>query len=272
MQTAQPDIAQIKERMRAMWEAGDFGKVAHTIEAAAETLVAGLGIRPGMRALDVACGSGNLSIPAARLGAEVTGLDIAANLIEQARARATAEGLTAHFDHGDAEQMPYPDGGFDIVMSMFGAMFAPRPERAAAELVRVTRPGGRIVMANWTPEGFVGKMFALGARHVAPPEGVPPPILWGDEKIARERLGRGTSSVTIMRRTLKFVFPFAAAGVVEFYREYFGPVKTQFARLDPAGQAAYSADLEALWASNNEAGGDHTVVTGEYLEVLATRA
>jgi SAM-dependent methyltransferase len=272
MQTTQPDLAQIKQRMRAMWEAGDFGKVAVTIQDAAEEWVGRLGIKPGMRVLDVACGTGNLSIPAARLGAEVTGIDIAANLVEQARARAAAEKLNVHFDHGDAEQMPYPDNSFDLVMSMFGAMFAPRPERAAAELLRVTRPGGRIALANWTPEGFIGKMFALGARHVAPPEGVPPPILWGDEKVASQRLGAGTSMVATTRRTLKFDFPFGPAGVVEFFREYFGPIRTQMARLDPAGQAAYAADLERLWASSNEATGDHTVVTGEFLEVLATRA
>ncbi|MGH7498756.1 MAG: class I SAM-dependent methyltransferase [Gemmatimonadales bacterium] len=271
MITAQIDITQLKKNMQAMWMAGDFGKVALSIQAGGEEFVERLGIRRGMRVLDVACGTGNLSIPAARRGAEVTGVDIAANLLEQARARAAAEGLSAEFDEGDAEQMSYRDSYFDLTMTMFGAMFAPRPERTAAELLRVTRPGGRVAMANWTREGFVGKLFVLGNRYAPPPDGVPAPIMWGDEEIARERMAPASSKVQITRRTLTIELSFEPTEVVAFYREYFGPVKMQFARLDPTGQQAYAADMEALWREHNEAGAGRTAVTAEYLEVLAIR-
>ena len=161
---------QLKQRMRGTWMAGDFGQIARYLEKNAEEFVDRFNILPGMRVLDVACGTGNVAIPAARKGACVTGIDIAPNLVEQARQRAVAEGLEATFDEGDAEQLPYPDAHFDVAMTMFGAMFAPRPEQAAAELTRVCRHGGTVAMANWTPTGFVGKMFAVSSRYVPPPE------------------------------------------------------------------------------------------------------
>src|SRR5918997_2114650 len=158
MSTINPEMESLKTRLKAMWMAGDFGQVAKHIETGAEEFIARLALKPGVRLLDVACGSGNLAIPAARAGAIVTGVDIATNLLEQARARAESEGLKIQFDEGDAEKLPYADASFDIVVSMFGAMFAPRPELVAAELVRVCRPGGRIAVADWTPGGFVGRM------------------------------------------------------------------------------------------------------------------
>lgn len=160
------DIDALKSRLKATWMAGDFGLIAKSYEAGAAEFVRRIGLVPGSRVLDVACGTGNLAVPAARTGAEVTGVDIATNLLEQARARAAAEGLTARFDEGDAEMLPYPDASFDAVISMFGVMFAPRPERSAAELLRVCRPGGRIALANWTPSGFVGQMFKTITTHV----------------------------------------------------------------------------------------------------------
>ena len=159
MSATNPEMEALKTRLRGMWMAGDFGEIARTIEAGAEEFITRLAPRPGERVLDVACGSGNLAIPAARSGATVTGVDIATNLLEQARARAASEGLTIQFDEGDAERLPYDDASFDTVVTMFGAMFAPRPELVAAELTRVCRPGGRMAMANWTPEGFIGQMF-----------------------------------------------------------------------------------------------------------------
>src|ERR1700678_2450743 len=170
-----------KEKMRAMWMAGDFGKIAEYSTQCAEAFVEALEIRPGMQVLDVACGTGNLAIPAARKGARVTGVDIAPNLLAQARARAEGEGLEIAFKEGDAEQLPFPDEHFEVVMSMFGAMFAPDPERVASELARVCRHGGRIARANWTPDGFTGKMFRLSRRYVPPPVEIPAPTLWGDE-------------------------------------------------------------------------------------------
>src|SRR5215831_13235780 len=189
MQPAHTDIDLIKKGMRSAWMAGDFGRIAQHTEREAADFVNRLDIAPGARVLDVACGTGNLAIPAARKGARVTGADIATNLLEQARGRAAAENLAATFDEGDAEQLPYSDASFDVVMTMYGAMFAPRPAMVAAELARVCRPGGLIAMANWTPQGFVGKSFAISASKLPPPEGVPAPVLWGDEETVRERLG-----------------------------------------------------------------------------------
>src|SRR5215207_5148279 len=237
-----PDVDALKAKLRATWIAGDFGQIAKPLAAEAEKFINNLGLKPGMKVLDVACGSGNLALPAARAGAVVTGVDIAANLLEQARARAEAEGLTIRFDAGDAESLPYPDASFDVVVSMFGAMFAPRPELVAAELVRVCRPGGRIAMANWTPEGFIGQMFKLGGKYVAPPPGMPPPVKWGDEQTVRERLRDGVADLQLTRRMCSFDYPFPPAEVVEFFRKYYGPTQRTFDALDADGQAALRSD------------------------------
>ena len=269
---AQSDFDQLKQRMRSTWMAGDFGQIARYAAKGAEEFVDRLSISPGLRVLDVACGTGNLAIPAARKHAQVTGVDIAPNLIEQARQRAAVEGLHATFEEGDAEQLPYPDAHFDIVMSMFGAMFAPRPDRVACELARVCRPGGTIAMANWTPEGFVGKTFSLTSRHVAPPEGLPAPVLWGSEKVVKERLAPYASDTRTALRTVTFDYPAPPHQVVAFFRQYFGPTQAAFARLDPAGQAALAIDLETLWNEHNQGQSGRTLVSSEYLEVIATRA
>jgi SAM-dependent methyltransferase len=272
MSSPGPDITSLKTRLKGMWMAGDFGQVAKIIERAAEEFVSRLGIKPGERVLDVACGSGNVSIPAARAGAIVTGADIATNLLEQARDRAAAEGLTIQFDEGDAENLPYNDASFDTVVTMYGAMFAPRPELVSAELVRVCRPGGRIAMANWTPEGFIGQMFKATGKHVPPPPTMPSPIKWGDEETVRERLRDGISDLQLTKQMCAFKYPFPPADVVEFFRMYYGPTQRAFDSLDTDGQAALRNDLERLWSENNEATDGTTLVQGEYLEVVATRS
>jgi SAM-dependent methyltransferase len=263
---------QLKQRMRASWMAGDFGQVARYQEEEEEKFIGRVGVWPGARVLDVACGTGNSAIPAARLGAKVTGVDIATNLIEQARARAAAEGLDAVFQEGDAEQLAFPDASFDFVVSVYGAMFAPRPELVASEFLRVCRPGGTIAMGNWTPSGFVGRTFAISARFVPPPDGIPAPVLWGDEAIVRQRFSAGTSAIKTTRRMTAMKFPFPPADVVQFFRQYFGPTQVAFSKLDPPKQAKYAAALEDLWREKNEASGDRTLVHAEYLEVIATRA
>jgi SAM-dependent methyltransferase len=220
--------------------------------------------------LDVACGNGNLAILAARVGAAVTGVDIAPNLLEEGRERAKAEGLVIQFDEGDAEQLPYPDAAFDAVVSMFGAMFAPRPERAASELVRVCRSGGRIAMANWTPAGFAGQILKMVGEY-APPPGVPPAIQWGDETIVRERLHDGIADLQMTNRVCPIKYPLPPSEVVEFFRTYFGPVNRAFAALDEGGQASLRHDLEQLWSSHNVAKDNSTRIEAEYLEVIATR-
>jgi ubiquinone/menaquinone biosynthesis C-methylase UbiE len=184
--TTIPNLEAVKARQKATWESGDFGQIARTIENVAEDFMAQQSIPAGAQVLDVACGTGNLAVIAARRGGVVSGLDIAANLIDQARTRAAAEGLRIAYVEGDAEALPYADGQFDLVVSMFGVMFAPRPSIAAAEMLRVTRPGGRVALANWTPEGFIGKMFQVFKAHLPPPPaGVPSPMGWGDEATVR---------------------------------------------------------------------------------------
>jgi SAM-dependent methyltransferase len=266
-------MQQIKDSMRATWMAGDFGVVAKTISAGAEAFIDGLAVPNGAHVLDVACGTGNLAIPAARRGAVVIGVDIAPNLLVQARERAAAENLTATFDEGDAEQLPYKDAAFEVVVTMFGAMFAPRPELVASELARVLKPGGMLAMANWNPGSFTGKMFRVGSRHVPPPLGLTPPVLWGDEATVRERLAPYFKDVQTELVSIDFDLPTSPAGAVAFFRKYFGPTQVAFSRLDEGGQNAFAADLESLWASDNIAPDkeNHTLVRNEYLRVTATR-
>ncbi|HEX5228089.1 MAG TPA: class I SAM-dependent methyltransferase [Bryobacteraceae bacterium] len=272
MQPAPHNIDDIKKRMRATWSAGDFGQIARFTEKSAEEFVDRLNLSSGARVLDVACGTGNLAIPAARKGAQVTGADIAANLLAQARERAAAEKLNAVFEEGDAEQLPYPNAHFDVVMTMFGAMFGPRPDVVAAELASVCKAGGRIAMANWTAQGFIAEQFALGNRYAPAPPGIPAPVQWGDEQVVRQRLGSYVSDIQTTPRTVQFDFPAPPRDVVQLFRTYFGPTQVAFARLDPDAQSAYTRDLEQLWSKHNEASGNRTVVRAQYLEVLATRA
>jgi len=271
MQTAAPDLTQLKSGMKAAWMAGDFGQIANYTAHEAENFVGRIGITPGSKVLDVACGTGNTAIPAAKAGASVTGVDIATNSLEQARKRAAAENLSVRFEEGDAEELPYKDSSFDVVLTMFGAMFAPRPEKAAAELVRVCKPGGIIAMANWTPQGFVGKSFQITGKMVPPPP-VPPPVLWGDEAVVQQRLGPGSKQVKCTRQHAHFAYPFTPKETVDFFRRYFGPTQMTFSRLDEAAQAQLAAQLEALWAEHNTAQDGTTQVAAEYLDVRAIRA
>ena len=265
--SAQPDDA-LTTRTRAVWTAGDFDHIARSFARGAAAFIGRLRLAPGERVLDVACGTGNLALPAALAGARVTGLDIAANLLATAAAHAAEAGLDVALDEGNAECLPYADGSFDTTVTMFGAMFAARPELAAAELLRVTRPGGRIAMANWTAEGFVGRMLKAHVTRVPPPAGVPSTLLWGKEDVVAERLGRA-SSVSSVRRTITFDWPCSPRDVAIMFRDFYGPTVRTNAALEPAQQAAFLDDLEALWSSDNVATDGTTRVEAEYLEVLA---
>lgn len=269
---ASTDLAALKTKLRATWIAGDFGQIAKSYIAGAEKFIERLNLKPGLKVLDVACGTGNLALPAARAGAFVTGVDIAPNLIEQARENAKREGLNIQFDEGDAEAMPYDADSFDAVVSMFGAMFAPRPELVAAELKRVCRPGGFIAMANWTPTGFIGQMFKIMAAHVPPPAGMPSPLLWGKEETVRERLGEGIAKLQSRPQIVTFEFPFSPVEVVETFRTYYGPTNKAFGTLGEEKQAALRKDLEQHWTEHNRATDGTTAVDSEYLEVIAIRA
>lgn len=266
------DMSALKTRLKATWMSGDFGHFATYMQPGAmECFYPALGITRGLRVLDVGCGAGQLALPAAAAGAHVTAVDIATNLVEQGRAAAAKAKLDVNFQEGDAEALAFPDATFDLVFSYIGAMFAPRPDLVAAELTRVCRPGGRIVMGNWTPAGLVGDMFRVVARHVAPPSSMPSPMLWGDEKVVRERLGPRVEELRFTKRMFPFRYPFPPAGVTQLFMDFYGPTNRAYASLDAAKQAAFRADFEQLFASANKATDGTTRVDGEFLEVQAVR-
>lgn len=267
-----PEMEALKSRLKTTWMSGDYAQFAKPMEPGAIEFLERIDIRPGAEMLDVGCGAGQIAIPAARAGVRVTGADIAANSIAEARSRATAEGLDARFDEADAEALPYGDASFDVVVSLIGAMFAPRPGRVAAEFVRVCRPGGRIIMGNWTPEGFVGELFRTIGKHVPPPPLMPSPLLWGSESVVRERFQDQVSELKLTKRQFPFNYAFGPAETVEFYRMYYGPTNRAFAGLDSDKQAALREDLEQLWTRHNRATDGTTQYGGEYLEVVAVKA
>jgi SAM-dependent methyltransferase len=268
-----PEMEALKAKLKATWSAGDFGQIAQAYLSGAAEFIARLELKAGEKVLDVGCGAGSTALPAARAGAIVTGVDIAPNLVEQARANAEAEGLkNCRFEEGDAEALDFETGSFDTIVSIFGAMFAPRPERVAAELIRVCRSGGRIVMANWTPRSFVGQMLKINTLHVPPPK-MPSPVLWGDEETVRERLKDEIAGLELNRRLMTFSFPFSPVEAVEHFRTFFGPVQKAFDALeaDEAKQAALRRDLEKHWTENNLATDGTTRIESEYLEIIARR-
>jgi len=266
-----PELETLKSRLRSTWIAGDFGQIAKSYTDSAAQFVSQLNLQPGTKLLDVACGTGNLSLPAARFGADVTGVDIAPNLLQQAQESARTEGLNAKFEEGDAEALQYKDESFDVVATMFGAMFAPRPEVVAAELVRVCKHGGKIAMANWTPTGFVGRMFKTISAHVSPPPGMQPPVLWGVEETVRQRFGSSVSSLQATPADITFRFPSSPQEFVEHFRTYYGPTQKAFASLDQTGQDALRRDLEKLYTESNRAQDGTTEIISQYLQVIATR-
>ena len=266
-------MQQIKQTMREAWMAGDFSKIAQTVAREAEEFANRLDLPAGAQVLDVACGTGNASLPLARRGAHVTGVDIVPALLEQARARAEAEGFSIRFEEGDAEQLPYPNGTFDAVVTMFGAMFAPQPELVVAECARVLKPGGLLAMANWTPGGLAGRMFQVTARHAGAPFGIAPPVQWGHPMVVRGRLATAFEKAELDLISMQVDFPGSPADAVMFFRTWFGPTNTAFNSLDEAGQARLAADLEGLWAERNMASDPttRTLIENEYLQVVARR-
>lgn len=272
MNANSPEMQALKARLKATWVAGDYALFAKPLLPGALEFLQRLELTAGTKMLDVGCGAGQIALPAARQGVQVTGVDLAANQIAAARAAAAQAGLKIRFEEGDAEALDFEDGSFDVVVSLIGAMFAPQPERVAAELIRVCRPGGRIVMANWTPEGFVGQLFKTMGRHVPPSPLMPSPLLWGKDEVVRERLHGGVADLRITKRMYPIEYAFAPAEVVEFYRCYYGPTNRAFAVLEPDAQAALRQDLERLWSEHNLASDGGTRYLAEYIEVQALRA
>jgi SAM-dependent methyltransferase len=260
-------LIDIKERQRRTWASADYGAVAARIVPMAEHLVERAGLRPGEQVLDVATGTGNAALAAARADCDVIGVDYVESLLERGRRRAVAEHVPVRFVLGDAEALPFEDDSFDAVLSCVGVMFAADQERAAAELARVCRPGGRIALANWTPESFVGFMFRTVARYVPPPAGLKPPGLWGTEERLRE-LFPG-ADLRIERR--RFVFRNSSADdFADFFRDCYGPVHKAFEALDASGREALHADLVALANEFDCERGATVGMPSEYLEVLIT--
>lgn len=267
---AAPDLAAIKNRQRAAWSSGDYAVVGTTLQIVGETLCEALDLRAGQRVLDVAAGNGNASLAAARRWCEVTSTDYVPALLERGRERARAESLQLQFREADAEALPFDDAAFDTVLSTFGVMFTPNPRRAADELLRVCRPGGKIGLANWTPDGFIGQLFKTMGRHVAPPAGVESPALWGTPDRIEMLFGARAAAIDTARREFAFRYR-SPAHWLDVFRTWYGPVLKAFASLEPAGQDALAADLLALVDKLNVARDGTVVVPSAYLEIVVTR-
>ncbi len=265
-----PDLEAIKQRQQATWASGDYAVIGITLQIVGESLAEAANVCAGEQVLDVAAGNGNATLAAARRFAAVTSTDYVTHLLDKAAARAQADGLTVDFRIADAEALPFSDGSFDVALSTFGAMFAPNHERTAAELLRVVRPGGRVALAAWTPEGFIGELFRVVGSHVPPPADVPSPARWGDESYLVELFGRHADDIRCDRRTFNFRYR-SAEHWIDVFRTYYGPVHKAFGALDVDGQGRLHADLVKLLESRNVAGPESLVVPGEYLETVIIR-
>ena len=268
--TTQTPLEQLKVAQQRIWSSGDYNRIAAITVPVAETLVDIAAPRPGDAVLDVATGTGHVALAAARRGAETTGLDYVPELVAIARDRATAEVLDVTFLEGDAEALPFPDASFDQVLSAIGVMFVADHQRAASELVRVTRPGGRIALASWTPTGFVGQMLTTVGAHVPPPAVAQPPTRWGNEQVVRELLGDGATDVksTTSSVTQRFA---SAEAFADLFLTYYGPTHTAASRLSDTGRTALREDLVALADTSNRSGDGTVVCDWEYLVLTATR-
>jgi SAM-dependent methyltransferase len=265
-----PDLAAVKRRQQQTWASADYAAVAARIVVMAERLADAADLQAGERVLDIATGTGNAALAAARCGCRVTGIDYVPELLERGRTRAAAEGLDVDFVEGDAELLPFPEASFDAVLSCLGVMFTPDQERAAAELLRVCRPSGIVGLASWTPSGFIGELFRTVGRHVPPPAGISSPLLWGTEERLRELLGDSVWGLRTERRV--FVFRFASPEhFADFFRANYGPVHKAFAALDEAGGRRLHDDLVALARRHDRARGPAVAMASEYLETIAVR-
>lgn len=266
----QTDLKAVKTRQQGAWSSGDYAIVGTTLQIVGEELCETLDIRAGQKVLDVAAGNGNVSLAAARRWCDVTSTDYVPALLERGRERAAAERLNLAFREADAEALPFPDDSFDAVVSTFGVMFTPDQSKAASELIRVCRHGGKIGLANWTPDGFIGQLFKTIGKHVAPPAGVKSPALWGTRDQIHTMFEHDASSIKAAQR--HFVFRYRSPDhMLEIFRTYYGPVLKAFASLDATGQAALESDIRALFERFNRSGDSTLVAPSEYLEVVVTR-
>ena len=265
-----PDLTALKTRQQAAWSSGDYAVVGTTLQIVGEELCEALDLRAGHRVLDVAAGNGNVSLAAAHRWCDVTSTDYVASLLERGRARASAEGLTIKFQEADAEALPFGDGTFDAVVSTFGVMFTPNQNQAAAELLRVCKPGGKIGLANWTPDGFIGQVFKTLGKYLQPPASVKSPALWGTRGRLTEMFDAAAISISAEPRNFNFRYR-SADHFLDIFRTYYGPLLKAFAALDEAKQNSLKDDLNALIARMNKASDGTMVVPSEYLEVVITK-
>lgn len=271
VEQAQLDLRAVTELQRQVWAKGDFAHVAPVVQFVAERLVDAVDVLPDERVLDVACGSGNTALAAARCFGRVTGIDFVPALLEHGRARAAAELLEVEFVEGDAQALPFADGSFDVVLSTFGAMFAPDQEQTAAELLRVTRPGGRIGMANWVPGDFVDEIFGATTKHVPAPPGLTPPVAWGTEERLRELFRDGISELRVEQQVSTQRFR-SVEHFLEFFRRWFGPTIAAFERAGPEAEQPLADDLKAVAAKYNRAGERAAAIAAKYAQIVAIRA
>lgn len=268
--TQAPDFAAVKTRQQAAWASGNYAVIGVTLQLVGESLAEACDLRWDEKVLDVAAGNGNVTLAAARRGCKVISTDYVPALLERGAKRADAEGLQVEFREADAEALPFDDASFDAVVSTFGVMFTPNQQQAASEMARVCRPGGRIGMANWTPEGFIGQMFKTLGKHMPPPAGVQPPSRWGVEDNLRTMFGEQAAEITANKRFFNFRYR-SPAHFIEVFRTWYGPVHKAFAALPPEAGAALERDLTALMESLNKGGPNSLVIPGEYLEVVIKR-
>ena len=265
-----PDLAAVKTRQQAAWSSGDYAVVGNTLQIVGEDLCEALDLRSGQKVLDVAAGNGNVTLAAARRWCDVTSTDYVPTLLERGRIRAQAEGWAIEFKEADAEALPFADASFDAVVSTFGVMFTPNQDQAAAELLRVCKSGGKIGLANWTPEGFIGQLFKTLGQHMPPPAGVKSPALWGTRARLTEMFGAQASSIETLPRNFMFRYR-SAQHWMDVFKTYYGPLLKTFAALQPAAQQALHDDIMALIARMNRSGDATMVVPSEYLEVIVTK-
>jgi SAM-dependent methyltransferase len=270
LQTAVPDFSAIKTRQKATWASGDFAVIGTTVQIVGESLAEAVDVRAGERVIDVAAGNGNATLAAARRFADVTSTDYVAALLGKGKARAEAEGLNIAFEVADAEELPFANSSFDVVLSTFGVMFSPDHTRAASEMLRVVRDGGRIGLANWTPEGFIGQLFKLVGSYVPPPAGLKSPALWGTEPHIVALFGSQASDIRCARKHFNFRYR-SSAHWIQVFREFYGPTLKAFAALDAVKQVALERDITNLLERFNRAGKDSLVVPGEYLETVIVK-
>ena len=266
----QIDYSGIKEKQKVIWASGDYARIGSTLQIVGEELAEAMDIRADQKVLDIAAGNGNFTIAAARRWADTTSTDYVDSLLQNGKARATANGLNPTFQFADAEELPFEDNSFDAAGSTFGVMFAPDQEKAAAEMLRVVRKAGKIGLANWTPTGFIGSVLKIVSSHVQPPAGVKPPVLWGTDSQVNTLFGDKAEEINIIRKHYNFRYR-SADHWLDVFRQFYGPLHKAFLALDEAGQETLTNDIRELISSMNQSGDNTMLVPGEYLEIVITK-